>query len=100
MDGLPTRRRIAAVIALSLGTMMSTMTGGSINVALPTVARELNVQPSETVFIVTVYQLVLLMAVLQFSALGERIGHRRVYQCGLGMSRCSLPGRSARRSAA
>lgn len=47
MDGLPTCRRVAAVIALSLGTMMSTMNGGSINIALPTVAHELNVQPSE-----------------------------------------------------
>lgn len=52
-------------------------------VLLPTIARELNVESASSVIVVTAYQLILAMTLLPFSALGERIGHRRLYQAGL-----------------
>jgi DHA2 family multidrug resistance protein-like MFS transporter len=54
-----------------------------LNVALPTLSRELHAPPSSVVLLITVYQLVMIMAVLPFSALGERIGLRPLYQMGL-----------------
>jgi DHA2 family multidrug resistance protein-like MFS transporter len=81
-DGLPTPRRYVAVIAVSLGTILTTVDGSIVNVALPTLARDLHVQPSEAVLVVTIYQLVLMMTLLPFSALGERFGHRATYQYG------------------
>lgn len=81
-DGLPMPRRTVAVIALSLGTVLTTIDGSIISVALPTLARELQVEPSSAVMVVTVYQLVMMMAMLPFAALGERIGLRRLYQYG------------------
>jgi DHA2 family multidrug resistance protein-like MFS transporter len=81
-DGLAGRRRYAAVVAVSLGAMLVSIDNGSVNIALPTLARDLQVEPSAAVLLVTVYQLVLIMTVLPLAALGERIGHRTVYQYG------------------
>lgn len=81
-DGLPTPRRYAAAVAVSLGTMISVIDTGSLNIALPTLAQELDVAPSSVVLLVTAYQLVLIMTVLPLSALGDRIGHRTLYQYG------------------
>lgn len=81
-DGIPAPRRYAAIVAVSLGTMISIIDTGSLNIALPTLARELHVVPSSVVLLVTAYQLVLIMTVLPLSALGDRLGHRTLYQYG------------------
>ena len=82
MDGLPTPRRYVAILAVSFGTALAVIDGSIVTVALPTLARDLGVDSSAAVLVVTVYQLVLVMAVLPFSALGNRIGLRRLYQIG------------------
>ncbi|MET0363896.1 MAG: MFS transporter, partial [Sphingobium sp.] len=84
-DGLPVPRRYMAVAALSMGTIVTTVDGSIVNVALPTLARDLHVEPSAAVLMVTVYQLIMMMALLPFAALGERIGLRRLYQYGLAV---------------
>lgn len=81
-DGLPTPRRFAAIAALSFGTALIIIDGGVANVALPTIARDLGVAPSAVVSIVTIYQLTLVMLMLPFAGLGERIGLKRMYQAG------------------
>ena len=81
-DGLPSPRRYAAVLAMSLGATISSVDNGFINIALPTMARELGVDPASTVLIVTVFQLMLMMTVLPLASLGDRIGLRRMYQSG------------------
>ena len=81
-DGLPFPRRYLAILALSCGTAMSVLDASMPSVALPTMARDLNIDASSAVLLVTVYQLVLVMTLLPFSALGDRIGLRRLYQYG------------------
>ena len=81
-DGLPKPRRYFAVLAVSLGTALVVIDSSIVSVALPTLARDLNVSGSSAVMVVTVYQLVLVMLLLPFSALGSRIGLRRLYQYG------------------
>lgn len=49
---------------------------------MPTIARDLHVGSSAVVSIVTIYQLTLVMLMLPFAALGERIGLKRMYQLG------------------
>lgn len=80
--GLPTPRRIWAIIAISFGTSLLVIDGSIPNVALPTIARELGVTNAAVTSVVTVYQLVLVMLLLPFSSVGDRIGHRRMYQYG------------------
>ena len=81
-DGLPNPRRYAAILALCFGTALVIIDGGVANVALPTIARDLGVSSSQVVSIVTVYQLMLVMLMLPFAGLGERIGLKRTYQLG------------------
>ncbi|VXD02712.1 MFS transporter [Sphingomonas sp. 8AM] len=81
-DGLPLPRRYAAIGALSFGTALVIIDGGVANVALPTIARDLHVGSSSVVAIVTIYQLMLVMLMLPFAGLGERIGLKRMYQLG------------------
>lgn len=82
LDGLPPPRRHVAVASLSAGIALVVLDGAIATVALPTIARQLAVSGSEAVLIVSVYQLVLVMTLLPFSALGDRIGHRTLYQYG------------------
>jgi MFS transporter, DHA2 family, multidrug resistance protein len=82
-DGLPMPRRLQAIAAISFATALVVIDGSIANVALPTIARDLGVENSAAVLVVTVYQLVLVMTLLPFSALGERLGHRTLYQYGL-----------------
>jgi len=81
-DGLPRPRRYIAIAAVSLGTILTTADGSIVNVALPTLARDLHVQAASAVLVVTIYQLVLMTAMLPCSALSDRFGHRATYQYG------------------
>ncbi len=81
-NGLPTPRRYFAILAMSFGLALVVIDGSIVSVALPTIARDLGIAPSAAVSIVTIYQLVLVMTLLPFSALGTRIGLRRLYQYG------------------
>ncbi|HEX5183477.1 MAG TPA: MFS transporter [Allosphingosinicella sp.] len=81
-EGLPLPRRYWAIGAVSFGTALVVIDGAIPSVALPTIARDLHVDNSAAVLVVTIYQLVLVMTLLPFSALGDRLGHRRLYQIG------------------
>ena len=83
--GLPTPRRWWAIAAISFGTALLVIDGAIANVALPTIARELSVSEAAVTNVVTVYQLVLVMLLLPFSSLGDRLGHRTLYQAGQGL---------------
>ncbi|UAK25399.1 MFS transporter [Sphingomonas nostoxanthinifaciens] len=80
--GLSGRQLYLAIAAISLGTMLTVIDGAIAAVALPTIARDLRVDNSSAVMVVTVYQLVLVMTLLPLSALGDRIGLKRMYQGG------------------
>jgi DHA2 family multidrug resistance protein-like MFS transporter len=82
MDGLPKPQRYFAVLAISCGTALTVIDGAIPNVALPTIAQDLGVEASAAVLIVSVYQLVLVMTLLPLSALGSRIGLKKMYQYG------------------
>ncbi|WP_293882465.1 MFS transporter [Sphingomonas sp.] len=75
-------KTIAGIASISFGTALVILDGGIANVALPTIARDLGVDSSAAVLIITVYQLILVMTLLPLSAIGDRIGLRRLYQYG------------------
>jgi MFS transporter, DHA2 family, multidrug resistance protein len=82
VDGLPTPRRYLAITAVCLGTALAIIDGSIVTVALPTMARDLHVDASTSVLVVTIYQLTMVMMLLPFSALGSHLGLRRMYQYG------------------
>ncbi len=71
-----------AIAAISMGTVLTILDGQIAVVGLPTIARDLGVPGSSAVLVVTVYQLILVMTLLPFSALGSRIGLKTLYQGG------------------
>ncbi|WP_423142774.1 MFS transporter [Parablastomonas sp. CN1-191] len=81
-DGLLYPRRLIAIVAISFGTALFVIDGTIGNVALPTIARDLKVGEGTVVSAVTIYQLVTVMVLLPFATLGDRIGHRNLYQIG------------------
>ena len=82
-DGLPLPQRYGAILAIALGITVAVLDGAIANVALPTISRELNASPAESIWIVNAYQLAIIISLLSLSYLGDMVGYRRVYQCGL-----------------
>lgn len=54
-DGLPVAQRYWAILTIALGITMAVLDGAIANVALPTIARELNASPAESVWIDILY---------------------------------------------
>src|ERR1700761_8077968 len=82
-DGLPQPQRNWAIFTIGLGLVMAVIDGSIANVALPTIARDLNASPAFAIWIVNGYQLAITISLLPLSSLGEIIGYRRVYLAGL-----------------
>jgi len=82
-DGLPQPQRNLAILTIALGLVMAVIDGSIANVALPTIAKDLNASPAFSVWIVNGYQLAITISLLPLASLGEIIGYRRVYLAGL-----------------
>ncbi len=75
-------RRNAAMLAVGLAVALATLDTAIANTALPAIAASLGVDKAASVWVVNAYQIALLAAVLPLAALGEILGHRRVYMAG------------------
>jgi MFS transporter, DHA2 family, multidrug resistance protein len=84
-DGLPLPQRRWAMLAIGLAIMMAVLDGTIANVALPTIARELNATPADSVWVVNAFQLVITVLMLPLASLGEIVGYRRIYRIGLAV---------------
>jgi DHA2 family multidrug resistance protein-like MFS transporter len=82
-DGLPLPQRKWAILTIALGIIMAVVDGAIANVALPTIAKDLNASPAFSIWIVNGYQLAVTVTLLPLASLGEIIGYRRVYLSGL-----------------
>jgi len=83
IDGLPAERRRWAVAAIFTALAMASLDTAIANIALPAIAADLNVSPADVVWVVNVYQIALVATLLPLGALGEIVGHRRIYLGGL-----------------
>lgn len=88
-DGLPLPQRYGAIFAIALGITVAVLDGAIANVALPTIARELHASPAQSIWIVNAYQLAIIISLLSLSFLGDMLGYRRIYQCGLVVFTCT-----------
>jgi DHA2 family multidrug resistance protein-like MFS transporter len=82
-DGLPLPRRYVAAAAILAAIVLAVLDGAIANVALPTIASVLSVSPAASIWIVSGYQIALVMALLPCAALGESLGYRRVFTAGV-----------------
>ncbi len=84
-DGLPGSERRIAVMALVLGTTMAVMDNSMVNLALPSIAADLEVASAEAVWVTNLFQVSCAAFLLVFAALSELVGRRRVYMGGLAL---------------
>jgi DHA2 family multidrug resistance protein-like MFS transporter len=83
IDGLPPNLRRWAVAAIFTALAMASLDTAIANIALPAIAADLHVSPAEVVWVVNVYQIALVATLLPLGALGEIVGHQRIYLGGL-----------------
>lgn len=84
-QGLPQPQRTVAIASVLAAMVLVVLDAAIANVALPTIARSLHVTPAMSVWVMTAYQTALVMALLPCAALGEALGHRRVFAAGVAL---------------
>ena len=76
-------RRWLALAVLCVSLLMVTLDGTVLNVALPTLVRDLHSSTSELQWIVDAYVLVFACLMLVAGSLADRIGRKRTFLAGL-----------------
>jgi DHA2 family multidrug resistance protein-like MFS transporter len=84
-DGLapPARRRAMTTLAIAIA--MAVLDGAIANIALPSIARDLHVDPATSIWVVNAYQLAVTVSLLPMASLGDIYGYKRVYSVGLAV---------------
>src|SRR5690606_29411774 len=85
MDGLPAPRRYFAILAIWMAMAMSVLDSTIVNVALPTIAEEMQATAATSIMVCNAYKLASTALLLPLAALGDRIGYQRVYLPGVGI---------------
>jgi MFS family permease len=86
-----------AFSVVAVGTVMATLDGNIVNVALPTLARELGEEVGPLQWVVNAYLVAISATLVPLGRLGDRLGHRALYTAGLvvftaGSALCGLAG--------
>lgn len=76
-------KKYIAVIALQIVLVMTVLDVTVVNVALPVLAEKFNISDSASVWIVTVYQLVITMLLLPVSSIGDLHSYKRTFLIGV-----------------
>ncbi len=82
-DGLPVPARYWSMAVILLGIAISVLDATIVNLALPSIARDLGRPAADAIWIVNAYQLGVLTLLLPCAKLGDLIGYRRVYLWGV-----------------
>jgi len=74
-----------ALGAIMLAVTLATLDTAIANTALPTIGADLHTAPAASVWIINAYQLAMIATLLPFAALGDIVGHRRIYIGGIAL---------------
>lgn len=77
------RKRWLIFFAVVMTTFLNCMDMSSINVALPTIADELQITMADVEWIVTAYTLVIICFILLFGKLGDTVGKDKIFKAGI-----------------
>jgi MFS transporter, DHA2 family, multidrug resistance protein len=83
IDGLPSQRLRWAAAAIFTALAMASLDTAIANIALPAIAENLHAGPADVIWVVNVYQISMVATLLPLAALGEVVGHHRIYLGGL-----------------
>ncbi len=82
-EGLPPPQRYLSMATIWIGMTMAVLDASIANVALPTLAHELNATAAGSIWVINAYQLGMVMLLLPLAACGEMLGYRRIYLTGM-----------------
>jgi MFS transporter, DHA2 family, multidrug resistance protein len=82
-DGLSGEQRRWATLAIFTALAMASLDTAIANIALPAIAADLHATPADVIWVVNVYQIAMVATLLPLAALGEIVGHQRIYLGGL-----------------
>src|SRR5438309_7608484 len=82
-DGLSPPQRYWAILTLVIGMVVSVLDTAIVNIALPTIARDLDASAAKSIWIINAYQLAVVISLLPLASLGDIFGYRRIYMVGL-----------------
>jgi DHA2 family multidrug resistance protein-like MFS transporter len=83
--GLRGPRRAVAIAAVLAAMVLVVLDAAIAGMALPTIARSLQVTPAMSIWVITACQSSLVMALLPCAAMGESLGYRRVFTAGVAL---------------
>lgn len=81
----PVANRWAVLAVLSVSLLIVSLDTTILNVALPTIVRDLNASSSELQWVVDAYSIVFAGLLLVEGTLGDRVGRKWVFMAGLGV---------------
>src|SRR5512136_1656484 len=77
------RRRWWTLVTIAVSVLVVILDASIVNIALPTLQRELNATMSDLQWIVTAYTMVFAGLMLTTGSLGDRLGRARMLQAGI-----------------
>jgi MFS transporter, DHA2 family, methylenomycin A resistance protein len=80
---LSARRRVVTLVAMCVAQGMILLDNTIVNVALPSIQRELDVDPGNLIWVVNAYVLALASLIMVGGTLGDRYGRKRIFLIGL-----------------
>lgn len=84
-EGLVQPKRTWAAIAIWAALILSMLDTTIVNVALPTLAHELDATADRSIWVVNGYQIAITMFLLPLAALGDAVGFKRIYLSGIAL---------------
>lgn len=81
-DKLDIRKHVA-IISIIILLVMTVLDVSLVNVALPVIGNEFKVSESAAVWLVTIYQLIIVMLLLPLASIGDQYSYRRNFIIGL-----------------
>jgi len=82
-DGLYGGARYRAMLAVAVAVLLSVLDYAVVNVALPTIAKNIHTTDAASIWVVNAYQLVSVISLLPLAAAGDRVGAARLCRVGL-----------------
>jgi DHA2 family multidrug resistance protein-like MFS transporter len=74
-----------ALAAIMLSVALASIDTAIANTALPSIGADLGAAPAASVWIINAYQLAMVSTLLPLAALGDILGHRRIYISGIAL---------------
>lgn len=71
------------VVSVIIVIIMSVLDGTLMNVALPSLTKDFDVEPNTAIWLINSYQMVIMMFLLVFATFGDIIGYRKIFLSGV-----------------